>query len=155
MSDNQSVQTTSITSDEQIRNVLRRQIQRAYDKREFSRPTLAAESGVNVFKIDAIVSTDVAKHRKITCEDAFNLAYTLGDRAVSALVGTMCYTASRSRADGVDVGQLVASILPHVSTIATAASDGRIDHTEALSCRDAADGIIATMMPLSSAGGRA
>lgn len=152
MAEPQSVQSSGITSDEQIRNVLRRQIQKAYDKRLFNRATLALESGVNIHTIDAIVSRDAAKHRRIATEDSFNLAYTLGEEAVAALVGTICYTASRARPDGVDVGRIVASILPHVSTIAIAASDGRIDHTEAPDCRDAADNIIATMLPLSSAG---
>lgn len=55
----------------------------------------------------------------------------------------------------VDAHHIVATALPHMATIATAAADGRIDHIEAPLCRDAADTIIATFLPLSSAGGAA
>lgn len=52
----------------------------------------------------------------------------------------------------VPAAQLVATVLPHVATIAAAAADGRFDHTERPKCREAADQIIATLQPLSSAG---
>lgn len=155
MSDRNSVQNDGVTSDDQIRAVLRRHIQRAYDKHVFTRPALAAESKVGTAQIDQIVSTDPAKHRRVTCEDAFNLAYTLGEDCVAALIGVIHYTARRIDADEVDAHHIVASALPHMATIATAAADGRFDHTERVSVRDAADQLVATFLPLSSAGGRA
>jgi hypothetical protein len=127
-------------------------VQRAYDKREFSRETLSRESGVNIHHIDAIVSRDPAKHRRIASSDALNLAYTLGEDAVAAYVGCIHYTATRHNPEAVAPAQLIANVLPHVSTIAQAAADGRIDHLEAPACRDAADHIIAIVTPLSSAG---
>lgn len=153
MSNQSSVQSEGVTSDTKIRDVLRRQIQRAYDKRLFTRAQLEAESGVNVHTIDTIVSRDPAKHRRIAAEDALNLAYTLGEDAVTAVVGTIFFTARRANASGIEVSQIVAQILPHVSTIAKAASDGRIDHLEQPDCTNAADQIIATMIPLSSSAG--
>lgn len=148
-----SVRNPSVTSDERIRNALHRHIQRAFDKHEFSRNTLAEESGVSVCQIDQIMAGDVAKHRRVTAEDALNLAYTLGRDAVNALVATIKYSAKRlDDADAVEANLIVATILPHVSTIATAASDGRIDRLERPLCREAADQIIRTVAPLSSAG---
>jgi len=152
----QSVQNGAITSDERIRNVLRRHIKRAYDNRDFTRLSLATESRVNVHTIDAIVSRDASKQRRVACEDALCIAYALGEEAVSALLATIQY-AARPLDDG-DAMQpmlVAATAMQHLSTIATAAADGRIDHTEAPACREAADLIIATVLPLSSAGGAA
>lgn len=152
MTDHESVQSNAVTSDERIRNVLRRHIQRAYDLREFTRDSLERESGVKVCHIDKIISRDPIK-RRIAVEDAFCLAYTLGDDAVSALIGTIHYTAQRADdSEALQLGQVVATGLQAFSTIATAAADGRIDHTEAPACQEAADMLIATIMPLSSAG---
>lgn len=153
MTESISVQNGGITSDEQIRNVMRRHIQRAYDRREFNRTQLEAESGVNVYTLDAIVSRDPAKHRRINAADALNIAYALGDEAVAALVGAIHYTARRVDAEAVDAHHIVASALPHMATIASAAADGRFDHTEQPAVREAADQLVATFLPLSSAGG--
>lgn len=146
-----SVQSSVITSDERIRNVLRRHIQKAYDVRAFTREGLAQESKVNVYQIDQIISRDPAKQRRVSAEDALCLAYTLGDEAVSALIGTINYTASRPDTETMGPMMMAATAMSGLSVIATAAADGRIDHTEAPACREAADMIIATMMPLSSA----
>lgn len=152
MTDSGSVRNNAITSDERIRNVLQRHIRKAYDRHDFTREELVRESGVSISQIDQIMAGDSLKHRRVACEDAFNLAYTLGDGAVKALVATMKYIARRpDEPDPLNPHMIVASVLPHVSTIATAAADGRIDYSEAPACRDAADQIIATVMPLSSA----
>lgn len=151
MHGNNAVRNSGITSDERIRNVLQRHIRKAFDKHDFTRETLADESGVSISQIDQIMAGDPAKHRRVTCEDAFNLAYVLGDQTVNALVGTMKYTASRPGVDPMAPMKIAATALQGVSVIANAAADGRIDHTEALTCRDAADMIIATVTPLSSA----
>lgn len=148
-----SAQNIGITSDEQIRNVLRRHIKRALDRRDFTRMTLANESGVGLAQVDQIISSDPAKHRRVTCEDALNLAYALGEDCVAALIGVIHYTARKLDADEVDAHHIVASALPHMATIATAAADGRFDHVERPSVREAADHLVATFLPLSSAGG--
>ena len=155
MPDKVSAQNRGITSDERIRNVLRRHIKRAYDRHDFTRQQLADESGVELHHIDAIISTDTAKHRRVATEDAMNLAYTLGDAAVSALAGCIHYRATRAGENDIVPAQMVAGVLPHISTIATAAADGRFDHTELPACRVAARrqfGVIVT--PISSAGAK-
>lgn len=153
MSSDDAVRSSAITSDERIRNALRRHIRRAYDTGDFTRETLARESGVSISQIDQIMAGSEAKHRRVTAEDALCLAYTLGDEAVSAFVATIRYSAKRlDEVDQQSVHLIVATGLQHFTTIATAAADGRIDHVERPGVRDAADQIIATVMPLSSAG---
>lgn len=152
MRDNESVRTSAATSDERIQNVMRRHIRKALDNGEFTRATLAEESGVNIHCIDMILSRDPAKKRRVSAEDALCLSYTLGDAAVSALVGTIHYTASRPDSDALAPMMIAAQAMSGLSIIAAAAADGRIDHLEEPACRDAADMIIATVKPLSSAG---
>jgi len=152
MPDHSSAPNHGATSDERIRNTLKRHIRRAFDRHDFTRAQLSEESGVGLSQIDQIMSGATDKHRRVTAEDALNLAYTLGDRAVSALVGCIHYTATKRDAEGVAATRLVADILPQVSVLAEAAADGRIDHSERPACRDAADNIIAIVTPLSSAG---
>ncbi len=155
MAHDNSAQNGGITSDERIRNVLRRHIQRAYDRGDFTRAALALESGVSLSQIDQLVSHDPAKQRRVTAEDAFNLAYTLGEAAVAALIGTIHYTASRPAGDVIAPGRLLADLLPQVAVMADCAADGRFDHTEAPRVREAADHIIASVFHLSSGGGKA
>ncbi|NII59819.1 hypothetical protein [Sphingomonas aerolata] len=149
-----SAQTGPIVSDERIRDTLRRQIERAYNvDRSFSRATLSSESGVSVHTLDQIMSRNPEKKRRVTMEDAFSIAQLLGDRAVSALLATIGYTARRmDEPDALQPMLIAATAMAHLSTIATAAADGRIDHTEQPGCQEAADMIIATVLPMSSAG---
>lgn len=150
-----TAQSGSITSDERIRNVLSRHIRKAYDTRSFTRASLAEESGVSVHQIDQIVSHDPARQRRVAAEDMLNLAYTLGDGAVNAVLAEISYTARRSSdVDMLAPMMIAATAMQGLSVIAIAAADGRIDHMEQPSCRDAADLIIATVKPLSSLGER-
>ncbi len=154
MQHSNSAQNNSIVLDEQIRDVLRRHIKRAYDRHLFTRATLSSESGVPLAQIDQIVAgAGSERHRRVRCEDAFNIAYTLGDGCVQALIGLIRYTAQKIDGEALDASQIMATTMPHMATIATAAADGRFDHTEMPSVRDAADQIIATFLPFSSAGG--
>lgn len=85
--------------------------------------------------------------------NALSLAVVIGPKALNPILALVGYVAKPlDEADGINPHLIVASLLPHVSTIASAAADGRIDHLEQPGCRDAADQIIATVMPLSSAG---
>lgn len=86
--------------------------------------------------------------------NALSLMLVLGERGVNAVLSLIGYSAAPLEdVDAVNPRRVVADLLPHVSTLATAAADGRIDHTERPACRDAADRIIATVVGLSSAGG--
>jgi len=148
-----SVRSSAVTSDERIQNALRRNIRKALDSGDFTRASLAEESGVNIHCIDMILTRDPAKKRRLSGEDMLNLAYTLGDAAVNAVMATIQYGAQRlDEASELNVNGIVASGLQQFSIIATAAADGRIDHQEEPACQEAADQIIATFLPLSSAG---
>lgn len=151
-----SVQSRCIFTDEQIRNAVGKQIRLAYARKETTRAQLAADSGANVYTIDAILSPDAAKKRRVATEDAFSICYALGDGAVRALFSVIGWT-GRPNDDPnyVSPAQIVADGLADFSIIAAAAADGRIDHTEVEPCRIAADHLIATVLPLSSAGGKA
>jgi hypothetical protein len=143
------------TSDERIRAVLGRHIKRAYDRRLFTRATLASESGVHISQIDQIVSHDPAKQRRVTAEDALNLAYALGESAVMALMGCIYYAAFRPARTDATPSQIVADGMRQLTIIAEAAADGRIDHTERHGCIEAADRLIMLVSPISSVGAAA
>ncbi|WP_375194672.1 hypothetical protein [Sphingobium sp.] len=151
---NNSVPSAAIVSDERIRDVLRREYDRAVNvARTTTRAKLAEDSGLNIYQIDAIVSRDAAKQRRITAADALSFCWALGDHAVGAFMATIGYAVRPL--DGEEELQptvLAANALAHLSVIATAAADGRIDHTELPACRDAADQLIATILPISSHG---
>lgn len=149
-----TAQNGPTVSDTRLRDALRRQIDRAINiDHDFTREQLAEDSGVNIYTIDAIMSRDVAKHRRIKLDDAMSLAWVIGDRAVNALVAVIGFIARRADEPGtVSCAQIVADGLADFSIIAAAAADGRIDHTEVEPCRRAADHLIATVLPLSSAG---
>lgn len=53
-------------------------------------------------------------------------------------------------ADSMKPAQIVGEVLSALAVLGQAATDNRIDHTEAPACRDAADRIIAAVVPLSS-----
>jgi hypothetical protein len=157
MSDrNMSAHSGPIVSDDKLRKVLRRQITRAYHvDRDFTRASLAAESGVGIHTLDQIMASGSEKHRRVAIEDAFSIAHVLGGRAVNALLNEIGYSASRiDEPDELAPMMMAATAMACLSTIATAAADGRIDHTERQSCQEAADMLIATVAPMSSAGKR-
>lgn len=148
-------QNGPLFSDERLRNALRLQIDRVINvEGSRTRQQLAADSGVNIYAIDAIMSADKAKQRRVAVEDAFSLAYTIGDRAVNALLMVMKYggAARLSEPAEPDFSHLIADGLSDLSVIATALADGRIDHTEVPMTTQAADHLIATVLPLSTAG---
>jgi hypothetical protein len=150
-----SVQSQPVVSDDRIRDTLRRELDRAINiERTFTRAGLSLESGVNVHTIDAIMSRDPAKQRRVRMADAWSLSMVLGGRAVNLLLALIGYGGAKplDEADEMHPMVLAAAAMAHLSTIATAASDGRIDHTEEPLCREAADMLIATVMPLSTAG---
>lgn len=85
--------------------------------------------------------------------NALSLMGVLGPGAVNAVLSAIRYSgaAPMEEEGALDPRQIIAEILPQISVIATAAADGRIDHTEQPDCEKAADAIIAIVTPLSSA----
>lgn len=151
----ESVQSAPTVSDDRVRDTLRRELDRAINvEHNWTRQQLAVESGVNIYTIDAIMSRDVAKHRRVCMADAWSLAQALGKRAVNSLLALIGYGGATRLDDPNELRpmELAAQALASLSIIATAAADGRIDHTEKPRCQEAADAIIATVLPLSSAG---
>ena len=153
MQRNDTVQSAPIISDEMVREVLRKEIDRAYVGKLTSRAKLAEDSGVNVYQIDQIMSRQPEKQRRVAMGDALSIAWALGEHAANALIAMIGY-AARPLEDGEEMQPMLmaATALSDLSIITTAAADGRIDHTEMPACREAADHIIATLIPLSSAG---
>jgi len=150
--DSNSVRNDPIISDAAIRKVLAREMDRAINiDREFTRTELATESGVNIHTIDAIRTNDFAKHRRVTLEDAFSIAHTLGERTMNALLSRLGYVARRiDDPEAAQPMQVVADGMVQLAVIAGAAADGKIDHTEEPMTTEAADRLIAVVLPLSS-----
>lgn len=83
------------------------------------------------------------------------IASSLGKWAVNEVLALIRYTSSPlEEEDRLSPMAIVAGCLGPMATIADAALDNRFDHTEEDSCRIAADMIIATVLPISSAGAR-
>lgn len=87
--------------------------------------------------------------------NALSLACVLGTNSINGMLALIGYGGAKplDEAEEIDLHAMVADLLRHFSTIASAAADGRIDHLERPTCRVAADQIIANVMPLSSAAG--
>jgi hypothetical protein len=153
---NNSVRTGPVVSDERFREEIRLELDRSINiDRRFTRKELAEKSGVNIHTIDQLLSRQVEKHRRIALEDAMSLAWVLGERAINAVLAVIGFVASPvDDPDEISPAQIVADGLADFSVIATAAADGRIDHVERPRVRDAADHLIATVLPLSSHGQR-
>ena len=85
--------------------------------------------------------------------NALSLLAALGPQAVNAVLSVVGYAGARHMDDVEDLNprQIVADLLAPIAVIAAASADGRIDHLKMPSCRDAADQIIATIIPLSNA----
>lgn len=151
---NNTVQSGAILSDERIRDMLRREYDRAVNiSRSTTRTQLASDSGVSVHQLDALVSRDPAKQRRVTASDALSICWALGDHAVSALMALIGYAARPLDAEeDACPMRMTATAMQHLTTIAVAAADGRIDHVEAPKVREAADMLIATVLPVSSHG---
>lgn len=148
-----SVLSAPIVSDERIRNSLRRHYDVAVNiRRTTTREQLATDSGVKLTQIDAIMSQDVAKQRRLKIEDAFSIAATLGESAVNSLIAEMGYTGARRIEVGApDYSNVVCDALKDMAVIADALADLRIDHHERRPTGEAVDHLIATVLPLSSA----
>jgi len=88
--------------------------------------------------------------------NALSLALIIGPQAINTMLAAIGYVARPlDEADSLCPAKVVADGLAAFSVIANAAADGRIDHVEAVACREAADTIIATVLPLATAGGAA
>ncbi len=153
MATNPSVQDEGLLSDDRLQDWLNGELHRFLSvERAMTREQLASAAGVNIHTLDAIRKSDIGR-RKPTPSVMLSLCLVMGPRRVNGLLANIGYGGAKplDEADELNVNALVATGLTAFSTIATACADGRIDHLEAPRCREAADQIIATVMPLSSA----
>jgi hypothetical protein len=115
----------------------------------WSYETLADATGLKVRRLKSYVH----ESKEPSLSAALSICLALGPKAVNALLAVIGYAARPlDEADTLQPMQIAAGAMAQLSIIANAAADGRIDHQEAPICRDAADLIIATVLPLSSAG---
>lgn len=85
--------------------------------------------------------------------NALSLGVVLGGAALNPILALIGYVARpMDEADDLCVRTITADAMGHLAIIAKAAADGRIDHTEEQEVMNAADGIIATVLPLARAG---
>lgn len=151
MAEQSSVPDSGLVSPDRVRLTVQALL-RAAQAEGWTDPQLDQLSGVPArtiksYRVDG---------KEPSLSNALSLAVVLGPRALNALLAIIGYVARPlDEADEPNVALLVATGLTHFSTIATAAADGRIDHLEEPRCREAADQLIATVMPLSSAGAAA
>ena len=156
MREGNSVQDQLVVSDDDVRDAVRSALHTAINvERQTTRAKVAADSGVNIHTIDAWLSRNVEKRRPISFAQALSVMHALGPRAVNSLLALIGYSGARLEGeDELQPMQIVADALGHLGTIGQAAADGRIDHTEEPGTTVAADMLIATVLPLSSAGRR-
>lgn len=86
--------------------------------------------------------------------NALSLGCVLGPAAINGLLSIIGYGGAKplDETDEHNPGEIVATVMRNLGVIATAAADGRFDHIEQPSVRDASDMIIAELLPHSSAG---
>jgi predicted transcriptional regulator len=122
---------------------------RSAQLRGWTDDTLAEQSGVAARTIKSYR----VEGKEPSLSNALAIAAVLGPTAINSVLATVGYGRATSLDDEpeANVAGLIAQVLPHVSTLAAAVADGRIDHAERPGVQAAADAIIAAMAPLSSA----
>ena len=152
MTSNKSVQSAAIVSHDRITDVMRRLLRTAIVvERRFTAEQLANDSGVSLSAIRSYMRNDDPKEPSLS--NALSIAVVLGQRAVNAILNVIGYSAKpHEDPDALLPMQIVADAFGHFNVIVNAAADNRIDHIEEPATTAAADMLIATVLPLSSAG---
>lgn len=148
---NGSVQTSPIVSHDSVTGAIRTMLRAAVVvQRRFTAEQLANDSGVSLSAIRSYMRNDEPKEPSLG--NALSLAVVIGPRAVSSIMALIGYSAAPlDEPEAMQPMQIVSDALGHLSTIGKAAADNRIDHTEEPETTEAADMLIATILPLSSA----
>lgn len=148
MGENKSVPDDPVAGDDRISEIFA-SILRAAATAGKDDEQLEDLSGVNRYTIKAYR----LKTRKPSLAAGLSLVGVLGEKAVNTLLHAIRYQARPlDEADDLQPMQIVTDALSHLAVIGKAASDNRIDHTEKPATTEAADMLIATVLPLSSAG---
>lgn len=149
MADNVSASNCGIVSPDRVRERLQGLL-RGAQQSGWTDSSLEAASGVPA----RCIKSYRVEGKEPSLSNALSLCVVLGPKAMNSILALIGYGGAKplDECDGINPNMLVANLLPHVSTLAMAAADGRIDHIEKPLCQQAADEIIATVLPLSSAG---
>lgn len=148
--DKPSVQDAPIVSQDRVRDVIRKQLDIYVNVGRHTVEELASDSGVSKHAIRSYMRNDGTKEPSLA--RALSLAVCIGPRAVQAIMHLIGYEAQKlGNADEPRPMQIVADALGHFAVIGQAAADNIIDHTERPRTMEAADALIATIIPLSSA----
>jgi hypothetical protein len=150
----ETVEDFAVVSRNRVTDAVRMALHIAINvERRFTVLELAAQSGVKVRAIRSYMSQDETEVREPSLSAALSLALVLGPRTVNAILSIIGYGGAKPMADEDELPpmEIIAAVVAPLNTLVQAASDGRFDHTERAACRDAADQIIAAVMPLSSA----
>jgi DNA-binding XRE family transcriptional regulator len=148
MTGNTSASDTAIVGHDRVRNKFQG-ILRVAQADGWTDADLAAASGVNA---RAIKSYRV-EGKEPSLSAALSLACVLGPKALNPVLSLIGYVAKPlDEPDAIQPMQIVADAMGSLATISRAAADNRIDHTEEPETTAAADMLIATVLPLSSAG---
>jgi hypothetical protein len=154
MPEPRSVQDEGLFSDATLQDWICGEIHRfLHVEKAMSRQQLADAAGISVDMLDAIRKTGEGR-RKHGPAAMLCLCLVMGERRVNGLLAFIGYAGAKplDEAGIANVRDIIANILPHLTTIAGAAKDGIIDHTEEPDTTRAADRIILEVLPLSSAG---
>lgn len=148
MTVNASVSDGGIVSPDRVRTVLQG-VLRAAQAAGWTDEALESACGI---KARTIKSYRV-DGKEPCLSSALSIAVVLGVGCVNAILATIGYAARPlDDPDALNPMAIAATAMTELAVIATAAADGRIDHLEEPLTTRAADTIIATVLPLSSAG---
>lgn len=145
---NSAVDDAAIVSPDRVRMVVQG-VLRAATNSGWTDAALEAACGVKARTIKAYR----VEGKEPSLSNALSILLVLGASALNPVLATIGYVGRPlDEADSTSPALIAASILPHLAVIAQAGADNHIDHLEEPACRDAADQIIATVLPLSRAG---
>lgn len=151
MTVNASVPDGECAIDDRISEALSKVLQRVQREGKTDEE-LEADTGVNRHTIKAYRLLS----RKPSLGAGLMIASAIGPWAVNRILNVVQFQAKPlGEEDTLQPMQLVADAIGHLGVIGQAAADGRIDHTEVPMTTEAADKLIATVLPLSSARKRA
>lgn len=148
MTDNKSVIDDRTAVDDRVAEAISAILGRALIEGK-TYADLESDTGVNAHTLKAYK----CGARKPSLAAGLMITGAIGEWAVNKLVNIIRYQAQPlDEADALQPMQIVADALQHLGVIGQAAADNRIDHTERPRTTEAADQLIATIVPLSSAG---
>lgn len=148
-----SVRTSQIVADDRVKDAVQRLLYSAvHVEKRFTAGQIATESGVSKGSIDAYLSIRPEAQRQPSLAAALSIAVVLGERAVNSILALIGYGGAHplDEPHKPNLATITAHLISGVSVIANAAADLQIDHHEEEPVREAADMIIAEVLPFSS-----